>query len=158
MRLSAAATVCVLLALTPIVAGCGGDRTAAVSGEEAISGGGAAARLQCRRQVAGFLASMDVLRERLAVGLSYHDYLRAVREVRAAYEDVPSERLAIGCLLASGTPGERALNRYVDAANVWGDCLASVRCATEEVEPKLQRRWSLASDLLSSAQRGLRAM
>jgi len=162
VRPGPAATACVLLAAALVAAGCGEGRGPS-TGPAAGPGGAAApappaAQLRCRRQVSGFLASLGVLRERLAVGLSYHDYLRAVRQVRRAYEEVPAARLAAGCLLAAGTPGERALNRYLDAANVWGECLATPVCETEAVEPRLQRRWALASDLLSSAQRGLRAM
>lgn len=117
---------------------------------------GSVARRQCRRQLGGFLGSLDALRGKLAVGLSYEDYLHEVRATKAVYNGLAPDRLAIGCLATAGTPGERALNWYLDAANTWGDCLADVSCSTESVEPKLQHRWALASALLSSAQKALR--
>ncbi len=99
---------------------------------------------------------MDALREGLVVGMSYEEYLDELREVKIAYDGIQADRVPVGCLVAAGGPGERALNRYIDAANTWGDCLATASCRTESIEPKLQRGWALASDLLSAAQSGSR--
>jgi hypothetical protein len=161
MRLSPAATVGVLLGLALILPACGGDghtptAERATTAQSMGKAGGSAANRQCRDQLGDFLDSMDGLRGKLAVGLSYDAYLDQVRETKAAYGRIPTDRLAIGCLAAVGTPGERALNWYLDAANSWGDCLADVSCSTESVEPKLQHKWALAATLLSSAQRALR--
>jgi hypothetical protein len=102
-----------------------------------------------------FIDSMADLRRKLAVGISYEDYLGEVQELRAAYAAIPDDRLGLGCLLAAGTPGERALNRYMAAANDWGECLTTAACETATVEPRLQRQWARASALLSAAQAGL---
>ena len=102
-----------------------------------------------------FVDSMADLRRKLAVGISYEDYLREVQELRAVYAAIPSERLELGCLLAAGTPGERALNRYMAAANEWGECLTTAACETATVEPRLQREWARASVLLSTARAGI---
>ncbi|HEX6753912.1 MAG TPA: hypothetical protein VF093_10060 [Solirubrobacterales bacterium] len=159
MRLSQAATLGVLLSLILALTACGdgsssgsGQATAAPSGVRASR---SAADVGCRGQLHPFLGSMDTLRESLAVGLSYEDYLDELGEVRSAYDRIHVDRLPAGCLLVAAGPGERALNRYIDAANVWGDCLATAACETESIERDLQRRWALASDLLSSAQSGL---
>lgn len=161
MRLSPAATVGVLLGLALILSACGAERaattertTAARSEAKASS---SAAINQCRGQLGAFLGSMDVLRGKLAVGLSYTDYLHEVGETKAAYSRIPVKRLSIGCLAIAGTPGERALNWYLDAANSWGDCLADLSCGTESVEPTLQHKWARASAQLTLAQKGLRA-
>jgi hypothetical protein len=42
--------------------------------------------------------------------------------------------------------------------NIWGDCLATSSCEVGSVEPKLQRRWDTASDLLATAAKGLREL
>jgi hypothetical protein len=102
------------------------------------------------------LGSMDALRDGLAVGLSYEQYLAGVRRARAIHSRIDVERLSLGCLTLAGAPSERALNRYIEGVNLWGDCLASSSCDVGSVEPKLQRRWDIASDLLSTAQEGLR--
>lgn len=161
MRLSPVATVGILLGLALILSGCG-DQSAPAGGigtapphrtESSVS----ATTRTCRNQLHGLLDSMDELRGKLAVGLSYGAYLHGVKAVQAVYDGVPVDRLELGCLVRVGTPAERALNRYIAAANTWGDCLTLASCNSESVEPKLQRRWALASDQLSSAQQGLRS-
>jgi hypothetical protein len=148
----------VLLGLTAL-SGCGDGEAAAVNESASTSVERQADTLQagrrCRGQVGGFVDSMDGLRRRLAVGLTYEDYIAEVRTLRKIYAGVPVDRLSVGCLLAVGSPGEQALNRYIDAVNTWGDCLAVASCDTESVEPKLQRTWRLASDRLSVADDGL---
>jgi hypothetical protein len=159
MRLSPAVTVCVLLSLALTLPACGAEHTVTAerttTARSQARASSPAAINQCRGQLAAFLASMDTLRDKLAVGLSYTGYLHEVRETKAIYASIPTERLSLGCLAIAGAPGERALNWYLDAANAWGDCLADVSCSTAAVEPKLQHKWALASGLLSSAQRGL---
>jgi hypothetical protein len=157
MRLSHAVTVGALLSLALVLLSCGGEpsagsggATTARSGAEATTGQVAAIR--CGSQLRSFLDSMEALREDLAVGLSYEAYLGELRGARDAYDRIPADRLAVGCLLLVAGLGERALNRYIDAANAWGDCLATAACEIEAIEPELQRRWARASDLLSSAQ------
>jgi hypothetical protein len=98
---------------------------------------------------------MSGLRRTLAGGLTYERYMRELQGARRAYEAIPAERIRLGCLLTSGTPGERALNLYIDAGNRWGECLATASCTGESVEPVLQRRWAQAAQLVGSAQAGL---
>ena len=111
---------------------------------------------RCRGQLGGFLAALDGLRDAVAVGVTYEAYLDRVQRLRRSYDELPVARLAIGCLTAVGTPAERALDEQIDAANLWSGCVGDAGCATESVEPGLQRRWALASRLLSRAQAGLR--
>jgi len=98
---------------------------------------------------------MDELRRKLSVGLTYRQYRRELADVRGAYEAIPAKRVRLGCLLAAGSAAERGLNRYIVAANAWGECLGTVSCELETVEPRLKREWAAASDLLSLAQAGL---
>jgi len=98
---------------------------------------------------------MEALRRKLAVGLTYRQYRRELEGVRGAYEAIPAKRVQLGCLLAAGGAGERALNRYMGAANAWGECLTTASCEIETVEPLLRRQWDRASGLLSSARAGL---
>jgi hypothetical protein len=98
---------------------------------------------------------MDDLRGKLAVGLSYGAYLDQVKAVQSVYGRVPVDHLDLSCLVKAGTPAERALNLYIAAVDTWGECLTSASCDSESVEPNLQRKWALASDRLSAAQKGL---
>lgn len=110
----------------------------------------------CQSQLGGFVGSMDGLRRRLAVGLTYDQYVAEVRGIRSTYGEIPIEKLRIDCLTAVAAPGEKAFNRYIEAANDWGECVSELDCGSAAIEPVLQRRWRIASHFLSEAEDGLR--
>jgi len=165
MRFGSVATACVLLGVAPILAGCGGGGATA-DGKTVTTAGGAAptngsppraplAKKQCGRLLGEFLDAAESLDNTLAVGLDYKGYLSAVNGVRSTYAAVPARDLPLGCLTRVGSPAEQALNAYIDAANTWGDCLATTGCETESIEAKLQHKWAQASNFIASAQSGL---
>jgi hypothetical protein len=153
---------CALLA-TLLLCGCGGggsdgrETTAATVTSDAVPKHEKPAAGPCQGQLGSFVASMDSLRRRLAVGVTYDQYVAEVRGIRSTYRKIPTERVEIGCLDAVGTPAERAFNRYIGAANDWGECVSEAGCSSETVEPALQRHWRIASHLLSAADKGLNA-
>jgi hypothetical protein len=112
---------------------------------------------RCQSQLGSFVGSMDGLRRRLAVGVTYDQYVAEVRGIRSTYGEIPTRKLQIDCLTLVATPAEKAFNRYIEGANDWGECVSEVGCATTAIEPVLQRRWRVASHFLSEAQDGLRA-
>ncbi len=142
-----------ILALT--LAACGGnDPAAAEKGSSAQQPAPVKASTTsrgCQNQLGGLVRSLNTLRRRLAFGLSYERYLYDVRKVKAAYDEIPVDDLTIDCVISVATPSERALNHYIDAANTWGNCLATAGCDSTSVEPKLQRKWRQASASLSEA-------
>jgi hypothetical protein len=165
MPLRPAATAAILLGLALFLSACGDEETVAAgrvgsSGSEAAAkpsaatGGDGPASKRCGRPLGNFLDSIESLNNSLAVGLSYEQYLSAVNGVRSTYADVRADRLPLGCLARTATPAERALNTYIDAANTWGDCLASASCDTADVESELRRRWAQASASLEAATDG----
>jgi hypothetical protein len=111
----------------------------------------------CQTQLGSFVASMDSLRRRLAVGLTYDQYVAEVRGIRSIYRKIPTDRVEIDCLSGVGAPGEKAFNGYIEAANDWGECVSEAGCSSETVEPVLQRRWRIASRFLSEADEALNA-
>jgi len=111
----------------------------------------------CQIQLGSFVASMDSLRRRLAVGVTYDQYVAEVGGIRSTYKKIPIERVEIDCLSAVGTPAEKAFNQYIEAANDWGECVSQAGCSSETVEPVLQRRWRIASHFLGDADQGLNA-
>ena len=100
---------------------------------------------------------MDTLRERLLAGLSYEQYVAEIDQVRASYDEVPVDQLALRCVSSAGTPGEKAFGKYIDAANTWGECIGESGCDAPTIEPVLQKQWRVASHLLDEAQQGLRS-
>ncbi len=150
------AVCAIALALVPLLAGCGeegaptpGTATARGPAPKAESRDRAASG--CPKRLTAFVESLEDLRRRLAVGLAYEQYLAQVKRLRSSYAGIPVDRLTFDCL-ATGTPGERALNEHIDAANAWSECLADASCTTAAIEPVLQRRWRAASRFLSAAQ------
>ncbi|MDQ2631027.1 MAG: hypothetical protein M3Y75_08650 [Actinomycetota bacterium] len=111
----------------------------------------------CQSQLGSFVGSMDGLRRRLAVGVTYDQYVAEVRGIRSTYGEIPVEKLQVGCLTLVATPGEKAFNRYIEGANDWGKCVSELGCDTATIEPILQRRWRIASHFLSEAKDGLDA-
>ena len=111
----------------------------------------------CQSQLGSFVGSMDGLRRRLAVGVTYDQYVNEVHAIHSTYKDVPVDAVQIDCLNAVGAPAEKAFNRYIEAADDWGECVSELGCGSATVEPTLQRRWRIASHFLSDAQDGLDA-
>jgi hypothetical protein len=157
-----------------LLAGCGGSGASGTTASGTIASGTTAAAKRpgapqakqepkgspggpCQSQLGSFVASMDSLRRRLALGLTYDHYVAEVRGIRATYEKIPVDRVEIGCLTSVGTPGEQAFNRYIEAANDWGECVSEAGCSSVTVEPVLQRRWRIASHFLTGADEGLEA-
>lgn len=112
----------------------------------------------CQSQLGSFVGSLDGLRRRLAVGVTYDQYVAEVRGIRSTYGEIPTEKLRIDCLTRVATPSEKAFNRYIEGANDWGECVSELGCGTATIEPVLQRRWRIASHFLSEAQDGLDAI
>lgn len=100
----------------------------------------------------GLVGTLDTLERRLAAGLSYEQYFHEVNGARGAYEKVDVEGLGLACLNRTGAPAESALDRYIEAANVWRECRADPSCGTYTIEPRLQRAWRVASHLLNEIQ------
>lgn len=162
MRLSSATIVGIALSLALMLSACGEDGTTAAEESAKTTNSISTPRPSATpapsscRQLRPFVGSMAKLRDALARGLSYDDYLGQVQSVRSIYARIDAGKLNAGCLFTTGGPAERTLNLYIDATNTWGDCLATVSCNTRSIEPKLQRKWALAARRLTVAEQGLR--
>lgn len=157
------ATIGMLVGLALLLSSCGSEGSTAggsTQAESAADTTGATApisrRSRCRRRLGSFVTAMANLRDKLARGLNYEQYLGEVKATRVLYARIRPAAVPAGCLVASGGPSERAFNLYIDAANAWGDCLATTSCETRAIEPELQGRWARAAHQLSLAQAGLR--
>jgi hypothetical protein len=107
----------------------------------------------CGAQLTRFIRSLDGLRDQLAVGLTYDQYLENIEKLQHAYREIPVAAEPVRCVVGAGVPAERALNQHIEAANAWGDCLAE-SCELSSVEPEIKRRWARASVLITDAQEG----
>jgi hypothetical protein len=113
----------------------------------------------CKQQMEPLLESLSELDSRLGVGLSYDEYTDKVGNVRVAYDDIDFAEVSdTACLSDVGVPGEKALNQYAKAANVWSSCFDDFNCSNDSIKPTLQRHWSKATLLIDSAKEGLDSM
>lgn len=161
---AAAAALAVVAALA--LAGCGGGGGEETARAEAASTASTAATARapepapaaadCGHQLGEFLGGLATLRTNLVAGLDYEGYVGEVKRIRRSYEAIPVDALALACLHAAGTPGERALNRYIEAGNVWTDCVETSGCEAASIEAELQAKWRRAARYLSQARHGLR--
>jgi hypothetical protein len=172
VRIAAACLLAAALALA--LASCGGDSSPASAqdnrGTESTPTGKSPSELaqqrprpvaagsRCETQLGPFLEAMSRLRRNLVVGLSYEQYVAEMKALRGAYGAIPTVRVALGCLRAAGTPGERGLNEYIAASNTWTDCVEVPGCEAASIEGELQGQWRVASGYLSKAQKGLRQL
>ncbi|HEU5063549.1 MAG TPA: hypothetical protein VFT79_10430 [Solirubrobacterales bacterium] len=167
LRLAGCAVIGALL-----LAGCGGgdDETDGVTiasgepttvterarqGQDARKGRPVPGGDLCQSQLGSFVGSLDGLRRRLAVGVTYDQYVAEVRGIRSTYGEIPTGKLRFDCLTRVATPSEKAFNRYIEGANDWGECVSELGCGTATIEPVLQRRWRIASRFLTEARDGL---
>ena len=135
-----------------------GGNDAGISGKSESAAGHVPAGDLCQSQLGSFVGSMDGLRRRLAVGVTYDQYVAEVRGIRSTYGKIPVEKLQVDCLSLVATPAEKAFNRYIEGANDWGECVSELGCGTTEIEPVLQRRWRIASHFVSTAEDGFQAI
>jgi hypothetical protein len=157
-RLLACAALAVLALAAP---GCGGGSsdppTADASAAAASRHRQPTPRQRCQAQLGGFIAAMDRLRQRLVVGVSYEQYIGELKAVRSYYEELPVGRLPVGCLTGAASLAEKSFNQYLEASDVWGDCVEVPGCQSVSIEAKLQRQWRRGAKLLLGAEGKLSA-
>jgi hypothetical protein len=116
----------------------------------------AALQAQCEAALGEFVDALSELDSRLAVGMQFSEYIQAVGDVRVVYDRVVFSELDIECVTDVGVPAERALNLYVQASNLWNNCIGNFTCDfNQDLEPRLQDKWAAASAKVDEAQTGL---
>ncbi|HWH20722.1 MAG TPA: hypothetical protein VN671_09315, partial [Solirubrobacterales bacterium] len=90
-----------------------GDYEAEATDKLAVGHSGAG----CQARIGDLVDRMDDLRQSLLAGLNYSEYVLRVQAVRAAYEAVPVDRLALACVAGPAGHAEDAFNQYLRAAN-----------------------------------------
>ncbi len=47
------------------------------------------------------------------------------------------------------------MNAYINAYNVWNDCIGDIDCDNDSITPELQAEWADATELIQEARDGL---
>jgi hypothetical protein len=142
-----------LASLALALAACG-DSSAPAAEATVVKRDDVAVTRACPTELSRFTDSLQRLRRRLVAGLTYDEYVGAVRALRSEYAAIPVDAVAPACLVATGAPSERAFDVYVEAANRWGECLSEPGCDASTVEAPLQAEWHLAGRQLDSLPAG----
>jgi hypothetical protein len=105
--------------------------------------------------VVKFVDVLADLNSRLGVGLNFQSYSDRVGDARVAYDRIEADELDYDCINRVGVPAEKALQLYLDAYNIWNDCVSGYNCSNDSITPKLQRKWAAATAKLDKAKRAL---
>jgi hypothetical protein len=150
-----------LIGLALTLASCGGGGSSTTQTEKVVVHEATPKKVKvvatkspgCQGRLGDLVDRMDDLRQALLAGLSYSEYVVRVQAVRAAYEAVPVDKLALPCLSGPAADAEDAFNQYLRAANLWGECAGTKGCAASSIEGRLQDRWRTASKSLEAAKK-----
>jgi hypothetical protein len=125
------------IAGTVFLAACGGGegRTEAIASREATASG------RCQHQLKPLAGRLDGLRAHLIAEPGYRQYVGAVRNLRLTYAKTPFAQSDIHCLRGPARTAEKAVNRYVRAANLWTRCQADPRCDLQVAKTAIAREW-----------------
>jgi hypothetical protein len=103
-----------------------------------------------------FVDELQELDSRLDVGLTFAAYGEKVGDASVAYDRIPFKKLDFDCTLEVGVPAEKALNLYIEANNIWNDCVSDIYCSNDSITPKLQRKWAQATRKIRQARSALK--
>lgn len=91
----------------------------------------------------------SALSARLDVGMVEAEYLTAVGDVSVHYRATTRATIHdLDCLRLVAVPLEQAFAAYSAASSTWNRCVVDFACRIKTVRPKLQAKWTTASDLL----------
>jgi hypothetical protein len=109
----------------------------------------------CQALMADFLNALTDLNSQVSGGLAFEEYIQQVGNIRVTYERIHTASVDPACTSAVALPAERALNRYVEAVNIWNNCRGDGGCTDDHVKPQLQAKWIEAASHIDAAETGL---
>lgn len=152
------------LLVAVVLAACGGEVVPVASDRERTASASVAASrteppdvvpIDCPAEMETLVDALQELDSRLTVGLSFQDYSDRVGDVQVAYDQLDVDDLGLDCLEDVGVQAEKALIAYVDAYNIWNDCISDVDCINDSITPDLQAKWAEATEFIEEARDGL---
>jgi hypothetical protein len=110
----------------------------------------------CQSLLGDFLTALTELDSKVAAGLPFENYGQQVGDIRVTYERIETSSVGSDCLMAVQLPAERAFNRYVEAYNIWNNCVGNgTECTEAEVMSKLEAKWAEATSQIDAAEAAL---
>lgn len=105
----------------------------------------------CHGLMDDLVQELTDLDSKISVGMVYADYTESVRDVSVAYGRIDIDELEPSCLKHVALDAEKAVNRYSQAAEVWGDAIEGGYPVSES---QLQDKWASGSRLINHATDG----
>jgi hypothetical protein len=143
-----------LVAMSSLTASCIMVERSGGNGESQSGEGSKEAQIRCQLDTEEFLDALRELDSRLEVGVQLASYLELVGDAQAAFDRMTAG-VSDDCREQVGIPGAHALNAHIVAGATWNRCIQRVGCDLKSIDPKLQKKWSLASRKLAEAESGL---
>lgn len=102
----------------------------------------------CADELEDMADALDEMDGRLDIGLTFADYGDYLGDISVASNrldidalgDEGADCLAVALLLNA------AFLEYIEANDIWNDCIQSTSCSTSSIETKLQGHWAVATD------------
>jgi len=112
----------------------------------------------CEDTLGDFQEAISELNSRLDIGLNYDEYTDAVADAKVEYDQIDFDDLSDNtkCLGSVGVPLEKAMNKYIQAANIWSKCFDDLECSNDQINGKLQVRWAEATLKIEKAKDALK--
>lgn len=112
----------------------------------------------CQSLLGDFLDALTELDSLVTSGLAFEAYSQRVGDIRVTYERIETSSVGSDCLTSVQLPAERALNRYVEAYNIWNNCVGDGACTEADVMSKLEAKWAEATSNIDAAETGLETL
>ena len=80
------------------------------------------------------------------------EFVQRVGTAKVKHDQLDPKSLQ-GVCLDAGVDLEKALNKYVKAANKWSNCISSYSCSFDEINDAMQHFWGDASTRISTAEK-----
>lgn len=110
----------------------------------------------CADEMSPLLDDLSTLDARLDVGLDLDEYSDLLGNASVSYDAMDIDAPEPDCISDVGVPLENALNRYIDIASTWNDCIwEDTYCTMDDIDAEMQLAWKRSSRLIEKASANL---
>lgn len=151
--------VAIAVATVALATACGSSGGTA-SGSKSSGGGSSPtvatveqmSKSDCLSKLGPFLNSMQEINSRLDIGMNESEFVQRVGTAKVKHDQLDPKALQGTCLDA-GVDLEKALNKYIKAANKWSNCVSNFSCTFKKINAVMQLYWLQASTRISTAEK-----
>jgi hypothetical protein len=110
----------------------------------------------CVDEMSPILEDLSTLDARLDVGLDLDEYSDLLGAASVSYDAMDIDAPEPDCISDVGVPLENALNKYIEIASTWNDCIwEDTYCSMDNIDAEMQLAWLKSSQLIDKASESL---